>query len=183
MPISIQQSHEPGCNDPVGLLTACHRRVEHFLQVLSKVAERYRGGELAAEDSELFGRALRYFREAAPKHTGDEECDLFPALARVESSAQAVLDRLHQDHIRATDLHRRVDELGMEWLQAGTLTEPKLIELKSALHDLLGLYDEHIRIEEQQLFPLAQRVLDAGDLEAIGRGMADRRGIPFIPRP
>jgi hypothetical protein len=36
-------------------------------------------------------------------------------------------------------------------------------------------------MQDQELFPAAGRVLSAADLEAVGREMAARRGVPFAP--
>ena len=59
-------------SDPTGLLSDCHRRIEMFLRVLEGVAlviDR----PLTGESRSALESALRYFREAAPKHTADEE--------------------------------------------------------------------------------------------------------------
>jgi hemerythrin-like domain-containing protein len=40
-----------------------------------------------------------------------------------------------------------------------------------------GLYARHTRREEQELLPMAARLLSEDDLERIGRAMRERRGI------
>ena len=179
MPIQIKQDVEPGCSDPVGLLTACHRRIERFLHVLALIAQRGDGNSLCREDAEVFGRALRYFREAAPNHTADEEHDLFPALQRHNADARELLQGLEEDHARASSLHLTVDRIGQQWLQ-GPVGDADLAELRRALAELEALYGVHIQTEEQKLFPIATRVLGDAELERIGRNMADRRGIAYI---
>ena len=64
--------------DPTGLLSDCHRRVEMFLGMLAAVAK------VTVETSQALESALRYFREAAPKHTADEEESLFPRLRQIQ---------------------------------------------------------------------------------------------------
>ena len=59
-------------------MSDCHRRIERFLTVLVRVAER---GSLEGEARGAFEAALRYFRDAAPKHTADEEESLIEATA------------------------------------------------------------------------------------------------------
>jgi hypothetical protein len=41
---------------------------------------------------------------------------------------------------------------------------------------LSELYDEHIRVEDNEVFPLAASSLPSSDLHAMGREMAERRG-------
>ncbi len=125
--------------------------------------------------------ALRYFRDAAPRHTADEEDGLFPALEKDRVDAEGMISELERDHRRAEGLHKTVDSLGQLWLTAGNLAESKVIRLKAALGELSALYQEHIRVEEEHIFPGARTFLSREALEAIGRGMAARRGLSYIP--
>jgi hypothetical protein len=45
------------------------------------------------------------------------------------------------------------------------------------LDELSEIYRRHIAMEDAELFPLAARVLDRDGIEALGREMAQRRGI------
>src|SRR3954466_3949201 len=85
VPIVIGAKPESNFTDPIGLLTDCHRRIERFLSVLVQVAAQAKGGPLTEEQRHGLDTALRYFRDAAPKHTADEESTLFPRLRRVDS--------------------------------------------------------------------------------------------------
>jgi len=181
MAIQIGQS-EPGCNDPMGLLAACHRRVERFLKTLCAAAAQASVHDLTTEEREAIGRSLRYFREAAPNHTADEEQDLFPALVNRDPAAAAAVESLESDHVRAGELHRRVDAIGEEWIRSGRLSESELAKFREASTQLEQLYAEHIRIEETDVFPRAAQVLNEAELEAIGRRMAERRGVAFLPK-
>ncbi|HKU28636.1 MAG TPA: hemerythrin domain-containing protein, partial [Candidatus Sulfotelmatobacter sp.] len=66
-------------NNPTGLLSDCHRRIEMFLGTLVAVAEKIHQPPSQEMVRALEG-ALRYFSQAAPKHTADEEESLFPRL-------------------------------------------------------------------------------------------------------
>jgi hemerythrin-like domain-containing protein len=178
MPIQIGQA-EPGCDDPIGLMTACHRRIERFLETLCYAARQCGGRALAPEEREAIERALRYFREAAPKHTSDEEEDLFPALVATLPEVAAPVERLEADHMRAAALHAEVDCLGEQWVQTGELSETDLGAFRKATAELELLYAGHIQVEEGEVFPRADGALDKNQLEAIGRRMAARRGVPF----
>ncbi|HEV2688394.1 MAG TPA: hypothetical protein VGV35_07560, partial [Bryobacteraceae bacterium] len=94
--------------------------------------------------------------------------------------AEAALDcleRLEGDHETASRDHGIVDSLGMHWLEHGTLAADQAREMDQALERLSGLYARHIAIEDSELFPLAGRVLNAGELAAVGEEMARRRGV------
>src|SRR5947208_11249106 len=95
MAVTIGATPEHSFEQPLGLLTDCHRRIELFLGVLSRIAEDARGGALTDQQRSALMTALRYFREAAPKHTADEEQSLFPRLrARGGPEVEAALERV-----------------------------------------------------------------------------------------
>jgi len=73
MPIIIGSKRESDLTDPIGMLGDCHRRIEMFLDVLVSVAEQAHGDRLTEDQRGALETALRYFREAAPNHTADEE--------------------------------------------------------------------------------------------------------------
>ena len=171
---------EPGFNDPIGLLTACHRRIERFLGALHRLARDRKGGELTALETEAMETALKYFRTAAPHHTADEERGLFPALEEAVGSTPEV-ERLEGDHRRADKAHAKVDRLGLLWLREGRLNAEQAAAMLSALEELAELYRDHIRVEEEIVFPKASESLSRDALTAMGRDMASRRGAVYIP--
>jgi len=82
MPVQIgAKAHN--FTDPTGLLSDCHRRVEMFLGMLQAVGEVI-DQPAAEETSRSLESAIRYFGEAAPKHTADEEDSLFPRLRQLD---------------------------------------------------------------------------------------------------
>jgi hemerythrin-like domain-containing protein len=179
MPIVIGAKPESNFNDPIGLLTDCHRRIEMFLGVLTQLAEEGRGGELTDEQRVSLAKALKYFREAAPKHTADEEETLFPRLRACEDpGVLAILDRvdsLENDHRRAEQDHAEIDRLGHAWLRAGSLEHEDVGRLAGLLRELSGLYRDHIALEERDVFPAAAKALDDSARSDIGAEMAARR--------
>ena len=180
MPITIGAKRESDFTDPVGMLGDCHRRIERFLNVQVTLATREKGGPLTEEDRAALETSLRYFREAAPKHTADEEESLFPRLRRIDpAKTQAILarvDSLEQDHECVGKAHDEVDRLGQRWLTRGRLSTEDASRLSTVLDQLAKLYRNHIAIEDTEVFPLATRILSASDREAVGVEMAARRG-------
>lgn len=181
MPVNIGTGPEHSFKEPLGLLSDCHRRVERFLGVLARVADEVRGAPLSEEQARAVMIALKYFREAAPRHTADEEESLFPRMRSCGGpEVEAALERvaaLEGDHRRAEQLHAESDALFQEWLHEGRLNVEKDARLRAAMAELLAIYGEHIRVEDEYVFPLAGRALDQDAKEAIGREMASRRGV------
>lgn len=181
MPVVIGGKPESSFADPMGLLTDCHRRIERFLSVLVQVGEQAKGGPLTEEQRKALETALRYFREAAPKHTADEEQTLFPRLRSLDrpevKAVLAKVDALEEQHIRAGQAHDEVDRLGRAWLAAGSLPPADAARFSALTADLADLYRAHIAVEEGEVFPAAAAALDKPAREAIGGEMAARRGL------
>jgi len=181
MPIVIGAKRESDFTDPIGMLGDCHGRIEMFLNVLVRVAEQARGEALNEEQRGALETALRYFREAAPKHTADEEESLFPRLRRIESAEvralMARIESLEEEHICANRSHGEVDDLGKLWLRDGRLPPEQASRLLTLLVQLRDLYRHHIATEDHEVFPTAAAALSAADREAVGGEMASRRSI------
>ena len=180
MAIQIGAKPSPTFSEPLELLSDCHRRVESFLRALIIVSEKARGGELDARHREALETALRYFREAAPKHTADEEESLFPRMRELGDAAArealARIDALEADHIVAKRAHDLVETLGQKWLATGRLEAAELDEMLASLKELHAIYERHIAVEDTEIFPLAAKVLSKEKLAEVGREMARRRG-------
>jgi len=179
MPVNIGTTGQPDFDQPIELMMDCHRRIEHFLGVLQKVAARYTDQPLDTQGREALETAMNYFRSAAPRHTADEEQSLFPRMRQVDSpqvkQAMAEIDRLESDHRKAEAAHARLDELGRQWLGDGTLSGESLAEFQGLLDELTQAYGEHIPIEDENVFVLAKRVLTGEQLRAVGNEMKQRR--------
>lgn len=180
MLIRIGQRPDHSFDEPLGLLSDCHRRIEHFLRVLEVVAARATDEPLTASQRTDLDAAIAYFADAAPRHTADEEESLFPRLrASKDPDALRALDlvsRLERDHDEADRHHQAVDGLVRRWLGDGTLPQGALTELRAHLATLRSIYEPHIGIEDRELFPAAGRALSSDALHEIGREMAARRG-------
>ena len=181
MPIVIGAKRQSGFTDPIGMLGDCHRRIERFLNALLMVATGAKGGPLTDEQQAALATSLRYFREAAPKHTADEEESLFPRLSRLDrpdlQPLLAKIDSLQHDHECAEESHREVDRLGQLWLANGRLSPQDAEYLATVLTQLAKLYRHHIATEDTEIFPFAANALASSDRQAIGAEMAARRGI------
>lgn len=187
MPVNLGEQPDHGFNEPVRLMRDCHRRIEKFLGVLSRVVADRHGGELNAEYREALEAALRYFKAAAPWHTRDEEDSLFPRMRELRDSrvleVMARIAALESDHADAEAKHAIVDELGTRWVARGTLEAFELDRLRRLLVELRQTYQHHIADEDNVIFPLAESLLPSTSIIAIGREMAERRGLdPDMPK-
>lgn len=180
MPIQIGDKAS-NFSDPMGMMSDCHRRIEMFLNTLIAVAG-MDGQQLAEGERRALDAALRYFREAAPKHTADEDESLFPRLRSASWSASVQLARLEQEHLWAVPLHAKVDQLGQQWLLDGRLEAEHADAFQSAVNELESMYRVHIEFEDNVLFPLATRVLSPAQRAKVAQEMADRRNLKTISR-
>jgi hemerythrin-like domain-containing protein len=180
MPITIGAKQESGFDDPIGLLGDCHRRIERFLSTLVAVADQARVGRLNHDQRIALETALRYFREAAPRHTADEEESLFPVLCRTGKLEPAILAKivaLKEDHEQATRYHHQTGRIGCRWLADGELQAGELDSLNIALTSLTNLYRGHINVEDEVVFPRAVQALSDSEKAQLGCEMASRRGL------
>lgn len=183
MPVQIGTLGQPGFDDPIALMKDCHRRIEHFLNVIQLVAEHASSSHLDDSAASELQTAMRYFREAAPLHTADEEQSLFPEIRALRHDRpEALIQRaavLEAQHREAERLHELVHEQLARWIETRRLDAPSLEELQCRIEKLRALYREHIAFEDDKLFPAASRSLDPAAISRIGRAMAARRGVPF----
>ena len=149
-----------------------------FLASLERVGALI-GEPLEPEARGALEASLRYFREAAPKHTADEEVSLFPRLRRLAhpqvEAAIRQLEPLEHDHERANALHAEVDALGRRCLELGSLPAGEALHFRDLVSQLASIYSQHIRIEDEVVFPIAGSVLSSSDKSAIAAEMAARR--------
>ncbi|WP_349742237.1 hemerythrin domain-containing protein [Roseateles cavernae] len=163
---------QPGSSyqQPFELLAACHERVERSLSLLTRLCEHLTtaGPDAVARDAAR--DVLRYFDIAAPLHHQDEELHVFPALA-----SDAVLAPVCR---RLLAQHREIEA---QWqplralLQA--LDPAELAALRRAAEAFARLHDEHLRSENELVFPAARALLGEAQAQAMGIEMAARRGL------
>ena len=121
----------------------------------------------------------RYFNEAAPRHHEDEEVDMFPRLReRLDSERDRtvldVLDQVEADHLEMAGLWKRLDALLAE------IARGKAVTLEQPLIDRFAtMYRHHIDAEERVLLPALKKALGKSDWQAVGRAMAERRGLEW----
>ena len=187
MLLQIGQKPESDFHHPIGMLEDCHKRILFFLKNLIKVASEADPQSLTEDQRATLEKALKYFREAAPRHTADEEESLFPRLRQIDDpqigEVFGKIDRLESEHRWADEQHLEVDSICRRWLKTDAIPAGDRERLRTILSDLLGFYERHIRMEESEVFTAARRVLSGSCKESIGREMAERRGLTMCGAP
>jgi len=175
MAIQIGAKPDSGFDDPIGMLTDCHRRIESFLRILHAVVERAPGRSLTGEERDAVQAALQYFRTGGKRHTADEEESLFPRLRKSAADSFKDIDRLESDHREANDLHGSVERLYSTWIESGGISSDDTMQLLPETARLKQLYSDHILVEETIVFARALQVLDSHAIAAIGTEFRFRR--------
>ena len=168
--IPIGQPPAPQFDDPLGVLRACHRRMERQLATLSRL-RRHLPANHADEDARVAAAAtMRYFDLAAPDHHDDEEASLMPRLAKADPALTPLIKELVREHA----------QLEAQWMRMRPLLTAIAARASGHLpvkgvEAFCDAYRAHIAREETVLFARAAEILDAATLAEIGAEMAQRR--------
>jgi len=162
---------------PLEMLSACHARIERQCATLRRLVPHLAAHGADEEARTAAANVIRYFDSSAQHHHDDEEEDLFPALLESMAGSDAVCLRdlteaLTAEH-RALDADWRRVRASLAQIAAGTSAQLGSADVEA----LVGRYERHIAREEQELLPMAARLLADEDLARIGKAMRERRGI------
>ncbi|MCZ2291003.1 MAG: hemerythrin domain-containing protein [Burkholderiales bacterium] len=161
------------CDEPFAMLEACHGRLRRALVQMERLAARLPVHGCDAQAAQIATDVLCYFDFSAPLHHEDEERHILPLLRAAGDEAFAA--QIEQEH---HELHRRWIELrgGIAEVASGTWVTAGPGEFV-AWARFATLYRAHVAAEEAVAFPAAQALLSETMTKAIGREMAERRGL------
>lgn len=169
----------PGFDQPLDVLLACHGRIEKQCATLQKLLAHLPQHGSDAQAQQAAQAILNYFDTAAVHHHDDEERNLFPLLERAGQGAWCdVVELLTGEH----------DDLAQLWralrppLLAIAQGEAVVLNASHA-ERFIASYRSHIAFENERVLPLAREILSATDLQSLGRAMAARRGVGYLPNP
>ena len=159
------------------MLSACHARIERQCATLRRLVPHLAAHGADEEARTAAANVMRYFDSSAKHHHEDEEADLFPALLESMAGSDAVCLRELTEALKAD--HRALDA---DWQRvraalAEIATGASARLSSDDVEALIGRYERHIEREEEELLPMAARLLGDDDLARIGRSMRERRGI------
>jgi hemerythrin-like domain-containing protein len=154
----------------VRILRDEHRSLSAVIASLEQLARQARDTSVKP-DFAVF-RAMLYYIDAFPErqHHPKEDRELFARLAARAPQAQGVLEELHAEHVKGGEMIRELERalLAFEqnWPQ-GAAAFATGVEAYAQFHR------KHMRTEEQQVLPLAERVLTAQDWQAIAAAFSE----------
>ena len=175
---AAQQQDGSSFERPIELLLSCHEKISRFSSALAELCQTLLNNgwddSLAASAEQI----SRYFNIASPEHHLDEENHLFPALMALDpqlmqSDSRTIMRQLNElikQHVEFDALWDKLNNLLSERSEDFVLLQQLSEEFKAGLH-------EHIRIENEQIFPYAEKLLSEAELKKIGLAIAERRGI------
>ncbi len=162
---------------PLEMLSSCHDRLARHFEALRRLVVQVAANGADEPACNAAAGALRCFDTSARDHHADEEQDLFPAMLEALAGSDPVCVReltraLTADHRALESAWQRVRG-PLQQIAAGCAAPLASVDVEA----LIALYERHIEREENELLPMAARVLDDGQLARIGRAMCERRAI------
>jgi len=162
--------------DAVDLLQDCHGRIRHFTAVAVRLCEVQ--NPAATEVKDAAAAVHRYYAVALPLHEEDENLSTYPRLfaAVPEGLLSRALDDMVGQH---AEIDALVAELLPRWGEVAEQPE-RLDELAAEVtprvRRLQLLWQTHLALEEETIFPAMRQFLGADQLAAILHEMKQRRG-------
>jgi hypothetical protein len=173
-----RQAADAAPGDVVDALIACHDRIRHFTAMAAALAEATAAP--AVEVSAAAAGVARYFAEALPLHSADEDRSLAPRLL-----ALPLADPLRAAVMAMTQQHGPLEEVLAAALPRwrAVAADPACLPAHAApLRDLTArvsaLWDEHLQLEESTVFPAIRALLGPAEQAAVRTEMEARRAAP-----
>ena len=107
-------------------------------------------------------RAMLFYIDEFPerRHHPKESDLLFPKVARVAPQLMPVIKRLEEDHMSGEHRVRELQHLLLAWELLGDSRRPAF---EQAARQYVDFYFGHMRTEETEVLPLAQKMLSEED--------------------
>ena len=166
----------PESKDAAELLLACHQRIRHFSGVAIKLAHGH--GATEPEIARAADSLHRYFTVALPLHEADENLSLHPRLRRAVPASELAgpaADAMLDQHMAIDELVERLVPLWV-LLRSAPGRLPELSAEMCALSKRLSeIFEAHLKLEEETIFPAMSVYLSESELQDILREMQERR--------
>ena len=119
-------------------------------------------------------RAMLFYIDEFPErlHHPKESDLLFPKVARVAPELMPVIGRLESDHMQGESKVRGLQHLLLAWELIG---ETRRVAFIDAAQEYAAFYLEHMRIEETQIMPAAETLLEPLDWEMLDAAFLSSR--------
>lgn len=140
----------PDAEPLLELLLACHADIRRFARLALTIGAR---PELPADEVRSGAEAcLCFFTEVLPLHVSDEEDSLWPRLAGRSAALDATMAQMRAQHFgHVVRLAALAEALQLAQSRPNDACAHRL--LASAASTLETDFDDHLRLEESELFP------------------------------
>jgi hemerythrin-like domain-containing protein len=160
--------------EPFDMLSACHQRVLHMIDLLERLGEHLDQIGADASARQAARDLMRFFDLAAVHHHNDEELHIVPRLRRLGNDALA--QRILNEHrALARDWDQIRSGLSKLSMHADELREGLSVR-RSNWQRFAADYRAHMALEEREIFPAIRATLGTEALKEIGGEMSRRRG-------
>jgi hemerythrin-like domain-containing protein len=155
--------------DAIAILKSEHRSISAVLHGLKELA-RMAGDATVRPGFQVVRSMLRYIDEYPERlHHPKEDEHLFARVLQRAPEARALIDQLQAEHKEGARLIREL-ERALLFFEEGWPAGAR--EFAQAVEAYAEFHWQHMRKEEQELLPIAERVLSAADWNAIDRAFA-----------
>ena len=149
-----------------------HRSIRVVLDGLRYLAQSALTGR-SRIDAKVFRAMLHYLETYAERlHHPKEDQYLFAAMRQYGPKVESVIERLERDHASGERALRDLDHRLARCEEDG---EKRYASFVHAVEDFARDYLEHMRREEEEVFPLALELLAPQDWETIDRAFEENR--------
>jgi hemerythrin-like domain-containing protein len=131
-------------------------------------------------DARVFRAMLYYLDTFAERlHHPKEDQYLFEPMRRRGTQANALIEELEREHASGERSLQHLEQHLVRYEEGG---EREFPEFYAAVVQFVAGYREHIRKEEEEMFPLAERMLTDADWEAAAAPFGENRD-PLVGGP
>lgn len=149
-----------------------HAAIAAVLRSLATMIERGPQGE-PERFFDVVRAMLFYIDEFPEQHHHPKETELlFPRVARLAPEIAPVIAHLDDDHMNGENRVRALQHLLLAWELLG---ETHRAAFTDEARDYVGFYLEHMRTEEAQILPAAERLLSPADWEELDASFESTR--------
>ena len=143
-----------------------HRSIAAVLHGMQHLVRQIRDSKTRI-DPKVF-RAMLYYLDTFSErmHHPKEDRYLFDVLRRRGAGLDALIAELEKDHAEGGNALRRVEQCLIRYEEGG---DREFAEFAREIEGFSEGYWKHMRKEEEQVFPAAQKLFTPGDWDAIDR--------------
>ncbi len=168
----MPNAHTPQDSSAFQIIRDEHAALAAVLRAMARLIDR--GPEDEAERFFDVLRAMLFYIDEFPerRHHPKESDLLFPKIARALPELMPVIRRLEADHLKGESRVRELQHLLLAWELLG---EGRREAFATAAQDYVRFYLDHMRTEEVQLLPAAERDLPADDRAELDSAFRQQR--------